>query len=88
MHIDISQNVLQALNLLNRKLEKKKKKDRWRLIWFSGSLHKADAIAAKRALERGNSYDALKATMKKFEEKERDQDAESASLSAKAKPLD
>ena len=86
LHIDFSQNVLQSINLLNRKMEKRKKKDRWRLIWFSASFHRADAVRAKQELDRVNSYEAMKAVMKKFAECERDADEESANLTSKSAP--
>jgi hypothetical protein len=56
-------------------------------VWFSASVHRADAVGAKREFDRVNSYEALKNIMKKFTESERDGDGESANLAAKAAPV-
>ncbi len=88
LHIDFSQNVLQSVKALNRKMEQRKKKDRWRLVWFSPSCQRHDAMKAKRDLERVNSYDAMKVTMKKIEDAEKSFTDESAStLESKLCPI-
>lgn len=78
LFIEISQNILFEIKKLNRILEKKKKKDRWHLVWFSDSFERIDAQKVLAKLKRINSLAAMQSIMK--EASQHKEDAESSDL--------
>jgi len=79
LFIDCSQNVLFSIKKMNRILEKKKKKDRWRLVWFSDSFDRLDAQKVLAKLQRINSLQAMHSVMKDASQ-DKGEDGDSASL--------
>ncbi len=73
LHIEHSQNVLFSIRKINRKLEKRKKRDRWRLVWFSESFEMKDARRVVEKLKRVNNLQAMRKVMEEHKQKEMDE---------------
>jgi hypothetical protein len=76
LHVDMSQNILFTVKQMNRALEKKKKKDFWRLVWFSDPFERADAQKYLAKLSRINSMAGMYSVMKEARQDRHDEATE------------